>query len=64
MFGEWTEYKKYLNDNGIKVVNLSFNFKKFLPKYGYFQSRFSYILILLFFNARSAGVIPLKEPED
>ena len=47
VFGEWTEYKKYLNDNGIKVVNLSFNFKKFLPKYGYFQSRFSYILIFL-----------------
>ena len=47
VFGEWTEYKKYLNDNGIKVVDLSFNFKKFLPKYGYFQSRFSYILIFL-----------------
>ena len=45
VFGEWTEYKKYLNDNGIKVINLSFNFKKFLPKYGYIQSRFSYILI-------------------
>ena len=47
VFGEWTEYKKFLNDNGIKVVNLSFNFKKFLPKYGYIQSRFSYIIVFL-----------------
>ena len=47
VFGEWTEYKKLLNDNGIKVINLSFNFKKFLPKYGYIESRFSYILIFL-----------------
>jgi len=47
VFGEWTEHKQFLDDNGIKVINLSFNFKKILPKYGYIQSRFSYILIFL-----------------
>jgi len=47
VFGEWTMYKKYLNEKGIKVKNLTFNFKNFLPKYGFIQSRFSYILIFL-----------------
>jgi len=47
VFGEWTEYKKYLNEKGIRVINLTFNFKNLLPKYGFFQSRFSYILIFL-----------------
>ena len=47
VFGEWTVYKKYLNEKGIRVINLTFNFKNLLPKYGFFQSRFSYILIFL-----------------
>ena len=47
VFGEWSLYKKYLNERGVKVKNLTFNFKNFLPKYGFIQSRFSYILISL-----------------
>ena len=47
VFGEWTEYKEYLNLKGVKIINLSFNFKKLLPKYGYLQSRLSYVLIFL-----------------
>ena len=47
VFGEWNTYKKYLNKKGIKVKNLSFSFKHLLPKYGFIQSRFSYILISL-----------------
>jgi glycosyltransferase involved in cell wall biosynthesis len=47
VFGEWNTYKKYLNKKGIKVKNLTFSFKNLLPKYGFIQSRFSYILISL-----------------
>tara|TARA_B100001057_G_C22837459_1_gene945717 strand:+ start:110 stop:1264 length:1155 start_codon:yes stop_codon:yes gene_type:complete len=47
VFGEWTPFTNYLNNNGVKVINLSFYFKNFLPKYGFFQSRFSYVLIFL-----------------
>ena len=47
VFGEWNKYKKYLNKKGIKVKNLTFSFKNLLPKYGFIQSRFSYILISL-----------------
>lgn len=46
--GEWTQYEKILKDNSIKIINLNFNFFKFLPKKGYFNSRFSYIIIFVF----------------
>ena len=48
VFGEWTEYSKILRENSIKLVNLFFDYKKFLPKYGFFKSRFSYLLIIFF----------------
>ncbi len=47
VFGEWNTHKEYLNKNGVKVKNLTFSFKNLLPKYGFIQSRFSYILISL-----------------
>ena len=47
VFGEWSDHEKYLNENGVTVKNLSFKFKNLLPKYGFIQSRFSYLLISL-----------------
>ncbi len=47
VFGEWSDYEKYLNENGVSVKNLTFKFKNILPKYGFIQSRLSYILISL-----------------
>ena len=47
VFGEWTEHSKYLINRGVKIKDLTFNFSKILPKYGFFQSRFSYIIIFL-----------------
>ena len=47
VFGEWSDYEKYLNEKGVKVKNLTFKFKNILPRYGFFQSRFSYLLISL-----------------
>ena len=49
VFGEWNEHKKFLEKNGIELINLnSFSYKKFLPRYGFIGSRFSYIVIMLF----------------
>ena len=45
VFGEWTSHKKYLENNGVKVENLFLNYRKIIPKYGFVQSRISYILI-------------------
>jgi glycosyltransferase involved in cell wall biosynthesis len=45
--GEWDEYLDYFKDNHVKVINFKYKFFKNLPKNGYIQSRFSYILIFL-----------------
>ena len=44
--GEWSFFKE--NSFGIKIINiLNFNLHKFLPKEGFVQSRFSFIIIFL-----------------
>ena len=46
--GEWDEYIEFFNKKNIAVINLSYNFFKYLPKQGFISSRFSYILIYIF----------------
>lgn len=46
--GEWNEYQEILCNKGIKIINLNFNYYKFLPKNGFFLSRISYLIIFLF----------------
>jgi glycosyltransferase involved in cell wall biosynthesis len=45
--GEWSKYKKIFLSKDIKIINLSFNYYKFLPKKGFFLSRISYLIIFL-----------------
>jgi len=45
--GEWDEYLDYFKDNHVKIINFKYNFFKHLPKRGYIQSRFSYMVIFL-----------------
>jgi len=45
--GEWDEYLDYFKENHVKIINFKYNFFKYLPKHGYVQSRFSYIIIFL-----------------
>ena len=46
--GEWNEEKKILEANSISCIDLvSFNYHKYLPKRGYFFSRFSLFVIVL-----------------
>ena len=47
VFGEWEEHRDTLKKSNIEKINLTFNYKKLLPKYGFIFSRFSYILIIL-----------------
>ena len=46
--GEWDEYLDYFRSNGVSVYNFKYKFYKYLPKEGFIQSRFSYILIFFF----------------
>ena len=62
--GEFESYKKTLIKNQIKTINLtSFKYFKFLPKNGFFSSRFSYILIFLFSFIPLYKVIKRKNPD-
>ena len=62
--GEFESYKKTLIKNQIKTINLtSFKYFKFLPKNGFFKSRFSYILIFLFSFIPLYKVIKKKNPD-
>ncbi len=46
--GEWDEYKNLFSKYNIDVIDLNnINYFKFLPKQGFFQSRFSYIVIFI-----------------
>tara|TARA_B100000686_G_C16746379_1_gene949667 strand:- start:345 stop:1508 length:1164 start_codon:yes stop_codon:yes gene_type:complete len=45
--GEWDNYRKILNKNSIELIDLTYNYFKFLPKTGYIGSRISYIIIFL-----------------
>tara|TARA_Y100000768_G_scaffold388707_2_gene386348 strand:+ start:4952 stop:6106 length:1155 start_codon:yes stop_codon:yes gene_type:complete len=47
VFGEWSNYKKYLNQNNVNLKNLTFDYYSLLPKYGFLKSRFSYIIIFI-----------------
>ena len=62
--GEFESYKKILLKNKIKTVDLtSFKYFKFLPKNGFFKSRFSYILIFFFSFIPLYKVIKKKNPD-
>ena len=43
--GEWDQYLDYFKNNHVKIINFKYKFFKHLPKHGYMQSRFSYIVI-------------------
>ena len=45
--GEWNNHKNIFEKNSIEVIDLSFNYLKFLPKRGYLNSRIAYIAIIL-----------------
>ena len=62
--GEFESYKKTLINNQINTINLtSFKYFKFLPKNGFFSSRFSYMLIFLFSFIPLYKVIKKKNPD-
>lgn len=61
--GEWDDYKKIFFKNKIKVIDLNFRFFNFLPKTGFFQSRFSYILIFIFSLIPLILLLNKKKPE-
>ena len=61
--GEWEKYKKNLEEDSVRLINLSFNYFKFLPKTGFIGSRFSYIIIFLISFIPLVKLIKKENPE-
>ncbi len=45
--GEWDSQGELFKQNKIELINLGLKYYKFLPKTGFFQSRFSYTIIFI-----------------
>ena len=54
---------KDFSENNVKLIDLTFNYFKFLPKTGYLGSRFSYIIIFLISFIPLLKLIKKEEPE-
>ncbi len=63
VFGEWSNHKDYLLKNNVEIENLTFNYYNFLPKYGFLQSRLSYLIIWLISCVPLIIFFKRKKPE-
>ena len=61
--GEWNNHKNIFEKNSIEVIDLSFNYLKFLPKRGYLNSRLAYITIILLSFFPLLKLLKQKKPE-
>ena len=61
--GEWTSEEELFKKNNIELINLGYNYFKFLPKTGFFKSRFSYIIIFLLSFIPLLKLILEKKPD-
>lgn len=60
--GEWSSENELLKKNNIELINLGFNYFRFLPKTGYLKSRFSYIVIFLLSFVPLMRLLNKKQP--
>lgn len=60
--GEWNAHVKQFNKNNVDLINLNFNYFQYLPKEGYFQSRFSYLVIYILSFISLRNLLKKEEP--
>lgn len=61
--GEWDQYLEFFKKNNINVINFKIKFYKFLPKVGFFQSRFSYLIIYFLCFIPLLRLIKISKPD-
>ena len=61
--GEWDQYLEFFKKNNINVINFKIKFYKFLPKVGFFQSRFSYLVIYFLCFIPLLRLIRISKPD-
>ncbi len=60
--GEWSSENELFKRNNIELINLGFNYFKFLPKTGFLKSRFSYTVIFILSFVPLMRLIFKKKP--
>ena len=64
IIGEWDMQKKNLTNDNIKIIDLlNFKLLKYLPKYGFLRSRFSYIVVFFFSIFKLHKILKKDKPE-
>jgi glycosyltransferase involved in cell wall biosynthesis len=64
VIGEWQNQKININQKKINIKKLfKFNLIKFLPKYGFFNSRISYIVVFLFSVFKLHQILKKDKPD-
>ena len=61
--GEWNEYRDIFKKNNIEIIDFRYQFFKYLPKNGFFKSRFSYLMIILFSFFPLLKILKKEKPE-
>ncbi len=61
--GEWDNERKKFNENNIELIDLNFKYFKYLPKNGFFKSRISYFIIILFSILPLVKLLNKDKPE-
>jgi glycosyltransferase involved in cell wall biosynthesis len=64
VFNEWNDYKNILQKNNINILNLNKYLNiKYLPKKGFIQSRFTYLITYFFSFLKLHFLIKKEKPE-
>ena len=61
--GEWNQHKEKLQKNKINIINFQNNIFRYLPKRGFIQSRFSYLIIFFFSFFPLKKLLRKQEPD-
>ena len=64
VIGEWKNQKNEIEKKNIKIKKFyTFNLINYLPKFGYIQSRFSYIIVFLFSIIKLHKILKKEKPD-
>tara|TARA_B100001057_G_scaffold442855_1_gene478540 strand:+ start:1897 stop:3051 length:1155 start_codon:yes stop_codon:yes gene_type:complete len=47
VFGEWEDFKDTFKKHDVEIIDLNFNYHKYLPRKGFIYSRLSYLVIIM-----------------
>ncbi len=64
IIGEWDFYKKDLSKENVKIIDLlDFKLSKYLPKYGFLKSRFSYVIVFFSSIYKLHAILKKDKPD-